>query len=95
MSASNVVTATFPSARFATAAVDWFLNQAVDRAAIAVSVRQPGGAMRPPKPGDNRRTDLEWRVSFDVDKTRIAKRTAVETMRREGGTIVRGQAASA
>ena len=88
MSTSNIVSASFPSARYATAAVDWFLNQAIDRNALTVDVVPPGAPPRPPRPGDNRRTDLEWRVSIDLNRTKLGKQIALETMRREGGRIM-------
>lgn len=93
MSSSNVVSAKFASARYATAAVDWFLNQAIDREALRVRVSAPGERMRLPGPGDNRRNDLTWLVSIDSGRARVDKRLAVETMKREGGTIVASAAA--
>ena len=87
MSSANVVTATFPSSRYAVAAVDWFLNQAIDRDAVSVAVVPKGERSRPPGPGDNRRLDLIWIVSLDVDRARLPKRLAIETMKREGGEI--------
>ena len=88
MSSSNVITATFPSARSATAAVDWFLNQAIDRDAVSVRVVPQGERPRPPRPGDNRRSDLEWVVSIDFGRAKLSKQIAFETMKREGGAIV-------
>jgi len=87
MATSDVVTATFALPRGATAAVDWFLNQAIDRAAVTVRVAAGGEPPRPTRAGDNRRDDLTWIVSIDVQRARIRKRVAVETMKREGGSL--------
>ena len=87
MSASDVVTATFSTSRYATAAVDWFLNQAIDRDAVSVRVAGKGELPRAPGPGDNRRADLTWSVSVDLSLAPLKKRIVVETMRREGGRI--------
>ena len=87
MSSANVITGTFTLARNATAAVDWFLNQSIERDALSVRVAGKGERPREPRPGDNRRADLTWSVSVDVSRARLNKRTVVETMRREGGRI--------
>jgi hypothetical protein len=87
MSASDVVTASFTSSRSATAAVDWFLNQAIERDAVSVRVAARGEQPRSPGPGDNRRADLTWSVSVDLARAPLKKRIVVETMRREGGRI--------
>jgi hypothetical protein len=87
MSSANVVTATFDLTRNATAAVDWFLNQSIDRDAVSVRVAGAGEQPRPPRAGDNRRADLTWSVSVDLSRTRLDKRIVVETMKREGGRV--------
>jgi len=89
---TNAVRAVFSSASNATAAIDWFANQGIDPDAIHVAAAQRGERPRPTRPGDNRRDDLTWVVTLDLDRARIAKRIAVETMKREGGTMrsVRG-----
>jgi hypothetical protein len=87
MSSANVVTARFPSSRSATAAVDWFLNQSIDRESVNVQVAAPGERLRPPRSGDNRRSDLEWTVRIDSDRAGLPKRVALETMKREGGSL--------
>lgn len=87
MSASDVITATFASSRGATAAIDWFLNQAIDRGALSVRVAGKGEQPRAPGPGDNRRDDLTWSVSVDLSRAPLKKRLVVETMRREGGRV--------
>jgi hypothetical protein len=89
MSSETIVSANFATAGRATAAVDWFLNQSIDRDAVTVRVSPPGERPRPPRAGDNRRTDLTWLVAIDYDRARLGKRTAVETLKREGGSIVR------
>jgi len=91
MSRSNVVTARFASSRAATAAVDWFLNQSIDRESVSVQVVPPGERPRAPRSGDNRRSDLAWLVRIDADRARLSKRIAVETMKREGGALVRDE----
>ena len=87
MSSSHIVSATFSSLGGATAAIDWFLNQAIDRDAVSVQVIPPGEQPRPLRPGDNRRTDLTWVVNIDPERARLTKQIVVETMIREGGTI--------
>ena len=88
MNNSNIVSARFATSGSATAAVDWFLNQGIDRSALVVEVVPRGERRRPPRAGDNRRTDLEWTVSVDVDSAKLSKRLAIETMKREGGVLV-------
>ena len=88
MATSDVVTATFTVPRAATAAVDWFLNQAIEHDAVSVRVAAGDEAPRPTRAGDNRRDDLTWIVSVDVQRARLKKRIAVETMKREGGTLL-------
>lgn len=87
MSSANIVTATFDLSRNATAAVDWFMNQSIDRDAVSVRVAGAGEKPRPTQAGDNRRSDLTWSVSVDLSRTRLNKRVVVETMKREGGKI--------
>lgn len=87
MATADVVTATFTLPRAAVAAVDWFLNQAIDRDAVTVRVASGDERPRPTRAGDNRRNDLTWIVSIDVQRARLKKRIAVETMKREGGTL--------
>lgn len=87
MSASDVVTGTFSASRSATAAIDWFLNQSIERDAVTVRVAAKGEQPRTPGPGDNRRADLTWSVSVDLVRARLRKRVVVETMKREGGRV--------
>ncbi|HYK54546.1 MAG TPA: hypothetical protein VEV38_13565 [Candidatus Eremiobacteraceae bacterium] len=87
MSSANVVTATFTLTRNATAAVDWFLNQSIDRDAVSIRVASKGEQPRSPRAGDNRRADLTWSVSVDLSRARLNKRIVVETMKREGGKL--------
>jgi hypothetical protein len=94
MSESDIVIATFTAVRNATAAVDWFRNQRVDPQAISIMALPPGEQARPTQPGDNRRTDLAWQVSIDLRRSGIDRRVAVETMRREGGSVARRRASS-
>ena len=75
--------------RHATAAVDWFRNQAIAPEAIGVFAVTPDQKLRAPQAGDNRRTDLQWIVSLDLSRANIEKRVALETMRREGGALLK------
>jgi hypothetical protein len=87
MAVSNDVTASFDSARCATAAVDWFSNQKTPPGALRIAVAPKGGGTRHTQPGDNRRDDLTWFVTIDLRLAPVSKRVAVETMKREGGRI--------
>jgi hypothetical protein len=93
MSSPTIVSATFSTLGRATAAIDWFLNQSIDRDAITVQVAPPGEQPRPPRPGDNRRAELTWIVNIDVGRARLSKQIALETMIREGGSISKQVAA--
>ncbi len=92
MPTATVITATFETSRAATAAIDWFLNQAIDRDAISLAVIPPDGQRRAPRAGDNRRTDLTWVVAVDTERARLRAPIVVETMKREGGTISKQRA---
>ncbi|MBV8203744.1 MAG: hypothetical protein JOY87_06490 [Candidatus Eremiobacteraeota bacterium] len=85
MNQGNYVAASFPLLRYATGAIDWFRNQAIDANAIAVAAVTPDGTMRAPQRGDNLRSDLEWIVALDLSKARIPRAVAVATFAREGG----------
>jgi len=87
MSRSEIVTAVFPSLRYATGAVDWFRNQGTIPDAITIMALPPGEAARPTRPGDNRRTGLSWVVGIDVSRSPITRQLALEAMKREGGRI--------
>ncbi len=87
--ANNRVAAVFPMLRYATGAVDWFRNQAIEPDAIIVAARQPNGDLRPPQRGDNLRSDLEWIVALDLDAARIERAVALATLQREGGSILK------
>jgi hypothetical protein len=88
MARSNIITASFASARDAAAAVDWFGNQRTPPDAVRIHVWAPGENPRPTRAGDNQRADLTWLVSIDVDRAGLRKRIAMETMKREGGKFV-------
>jgi hypothetical protein len=92
MSDVDEVSAVFDSVRYATAAVDWFRNQATDPGAISILALPPGRPPRPTQSGDNQRADLSWLVSIDVNRAPFGKRTAIETFKREGGRPTRGRA---
>jgi hypothetical protein len=85
MHKGNYVAASFPLMRYATGAIDWFRNQAVDPSAILVAAVGPDGRPRAPQRGDNARTDLRWIVAIDCDAARIAPSVAAATLQREGG----------
>ena len=93
MGKQDAVAASFASAGDATAAIDWFRNQAIEPDAIAVWAVPPGGRPRAPGPGDNARDELSWIVSLDLRKAKIARNLAIDAMRREGGTILRREPA--
>ncbi len=82
------ITAEFSSARYATAAIDWFQNQALAPEAIDVLIVAPGQPPRPPRRGDNARDDLRWLVSVNLDRSAVTRRVAIDAMRREGGKLV-------
>jgi hypothetical protein len=88
MAQSQVIAARFPQMRGATSAIDWFRNQGIDPAAIGAFAVPPGGQPRPPRPGDNQRDDLAWIVSLDLSRAHIERRVAIDTMKREGGTLL-------
>jgi hypothetical protein len=85
MSKDNYVAASFPLMRYATGAVDWFLNQAIDPDAIVIAAVPPDGRARAPQRGDSARTDLTWIVALDLDAADISRSVALATLKREGG----------
>jgi hypothetical protein len=85
MSKDNYVAASFALMRYATGAVDWFLNQAIDPDAIVIAAVPPDGRARAPQRGDSARTDLSWIVALDLDAASISRSVALETLKREGG----------
>ena len=89
MPQDNVVAAVFPILRLATGAVDWFRNQAIDPQAIIIAAQLPDGSLRLPERGDNMRTDLKWVVGLNLDAVRFDKTVALDTLRREGGTLLK------
>lgn len=89
MASANFVAATFSLLRYATGAVDWFRNQAIESEAIVIAARTPGGGWRLPQRGDNARPDLQWLVALDLDAANVGKEQALETLRREGGDILK------
>ena len=88
MAQSDVIAATFTQMRYATGAIDWFRNQGIDAAAIGAYAVPPGGQPRAPRPGDNQRDDLTWIVSLDLSRAQLERRVAIDTMKREGGTLL-------
>jgi hypothetical protein len=88
MDKGNYVAASFPLLRYATAAIDWFRNQAIDPDAIIVAAVPPDERPRAPRRGDNMRADVTWIVALDLDAARIRRDVAVAAMRREGGKLL-------
>ena len=84
---TSIVAATFETVRNATAAVDWFRNQGTDPDAIGISALPPGEQARTPRPGDNRRTDLAWVVTIDLNRAPVSRQIAIEALKRQGGKI--------
>ena len=88
MKKSQRVAARFARMQDATAAIDWFRNQGIDPGAIGAFAVPPDGQPRPPRAGDNARTDLGWIVSLDLESARIRRQDAVAALRREGGALI-------
>ena len=88
MKKGNYVAASFSLLRYATAAIDWFLNQAINPDAIIVAAVPPDGRPRAPQRGDNMRADVTWIVALDLPAARIRRDVAVATLRREGGKVL-------
>jgi len=88
MGTNDYVAASFPLLGYATAAIDWFRNQAVEPAAILVAAIPPDGRARAPQPGDNTRHDLHWIVAVDLGAARIPRAVALDTFKREGGKVL-------
>lgn len=88
VSKGNYVAASFPLMRYATAAIDWFRNQAIDPDAIVVAAVPPDGRPRAPRRGDSQRADITWIVALDLDAVKIRRDVAVAALRREGGTLL-------
>jgi hypothetical protein len=89
MSKGNYVAASFSLLRYATAAIDWFRNQAIDPNAILVAAVTPDGQSRAPQRGDNMRTDVRWIVALDLDAAHIRRDVAAAALKREGGKLTR------
>ena len=85
MSEHDYVAASFPLMRYATGAVDWFRNQAIDPDAIVIAAVPPDGRARAPQRGDGERTDLTWIVALDLNAADISRAVALATLKREGG----------
>jgi hypothetical protein len=88
MKKSQRIAAHFKELGQATGAIDWFRNQAIDASAIGAFAVPPDGQPRPPRAGDNARTDLGWIVSLDLDQAKITRQDAADTLRREGGSLI-------
>jgi hypothetical protein len=84
----DVIAARFANVNSATAAIDWFTNQALPDGAMRIFAQQANAKPRPPKAGDNARTDVSWIVAVDFTRARMPKADVLATMRREGGAIL-------
>jgi hypothetical protein len=87
MSKGNFIAASFSLLRYATGAIDWFRNQAIDSNAIIVAAVAPNGQPRAPQRGDNMRTDVRWIVALDLDAAHIRRDVAAAALKREGGKL--------
>lgn len=86
---ADKIGARFRTMRDATAAIDWFRNQAIDSGAIEILAITAEHKLRPPRAGDNRRTDLQWIVAVDLARAKLNRSVALAALRREGGTLLR------
>jgi len=84
----DVIAARFANVNSATAAIDWFTNQALPEGSLQIYAQQPNSRPRAPRAGDNARADVSWIVTVDVDRARIPKADVLATMRREGGAVL-------
>ena len=84
----DVIAARFANVNSATAAIDWFTNQALPDGALRIYAQQANAKPRPPKAGDKARTDISWIVAVDFSRARMPKADVLATMRREGGLIM-------
>jgi hypothetical protein len=84
----DVIAARFSNVNSASAAIDWFTNQALPEGALRIFAQQPNSWPRAPRAGDNTRSDVSWIVTVDVDRARIPKADVLATMRREGGAVL-------
>jgi hypothetical protein len=84
----DVIAARFDNVNSASAAIDWFTNQALPEGALRIFAQQPNARPRAPRAGDNARTDVSWIVAVDVDRAKITKADVLATMRREGGAVL-------
>jgi hypothetical protein len=84
----DVIAARFVNVNTATAAIDWFTNQALPDGSLRIYAQQANAKPRPPKAGDDARPDVSWIVAVDVARARIPKADVLATMRREGGAVL-------
>lgn len=84
----DVIAARFANVNTASAAIDWFTNQALPDGALRIYAQQPNARPRAPRAGDNARADVTWIVAVDVVRAAIPKADVLATMRREGGTLM-------
>lgn len=85
---ADIIAARFANVNSASAALDWFTNQALADGALRIFAQQPNAKPRAPRAGDNARSDVSWIVAVDVALARIPKADVMDTMRREGGAVL-------
>lgn len=85
MDTSTFAAASFTLLRDATAAIDWFCNQAIAPESIVVAAQPPGEQLRAPQRGDNARDDLTWIVAIDLRGAALPRSVVRDTFQREGG----------
>ena len=84
----DVIAARFANVNSATAAIDWFTNQALPEGAMRIFAQQPNAKPRAPRAGDSSRSDVSWIVAVDVARAQIPKADVLATMRRQGGSVL-------
>jgi len=83
-----VIAAKFARMGDASAALGWFTNQALPVGSLRIFAVQGSSAPRAPKAGDDARRDVTWIVAVDIDRARLRKIDALDTLRREGGAVL-------
>ncbi len=74
--------------RAATAAMDWFTNQAVSSGSLSVRAVPRGAEPRLPQRGDNARTDMTWIVAVDAARAGLARWEILDAIARQGGKLL-------
>ena len=84
----DMIAARFADVNSATAAIDWFTNQALPEGALRIFTQLPNAKPRAPRAGDSARADVSWIVAVDLDRAKIPKADVLATIRREGGAVL-------